>query len=611
MSAAGRRSAAGLALALLLGLHAGSAAAALRTVTVDTATVALANFGSHRGVTVTASCAPGTRLVGGGGYLRRVSDPAALPTNGLVLGGTTPSTGSSPVDLSVADGAVDPASWLTIANYTGVSEAGNQASTFALCAAAGGPSHTVVTTAARTGAVATQEVSPPNLATATCPAGARLIGGGAATRTPDQVDDGVTVGNGGNLKPLGSYPSDAAGVAAADGSTSADSWSAFGSAGITSATDTVTAFALCSTDDDPPAVQVARADVDGPDAQPGTTPTTATATCPESTRMLGGGYRVDETVAGVGSGLQPQQGYHMRGSHPGSPSAPPADGATDPSSWTALVQAGGQSLAPGKHMTTRAFAMCAMEPPAPASADLSLSIADDPDPVLVGGTLAYTLTVHNAGPSAADGVALTHALPAEVTFGSASPVACAHAAGTVTCALGTIAAGEDVTVAVHASADAAATLSTSASVTAATGDPDPSNDSATVQTSAELPARANPALTGQAPEAATLGATITDTATLADGDSPTGTITFDLYGPADAACAVPIASSTATVTGNGTYSSAGHATTATGTYRWIARYGGDGANEPAATACSDATQVVSVKAAPEPVKPDETVSSRN
>ena len=109
---------------------------------------------------------------------------------------------------------------------------------------------------------------------------------------------------------------------ATDGSTAADSWSAYGSAGITSPTDTVTAFALCSTDAGAPPVQVARADVDGPDAQPGTTPTTATATCPAGTRMLGGGYRVDETVAGVGSGLQPQQGYHMRGSHPGKRVAP-------------------------------------------------------------------------------------------------------------------------------------------------------------------------------------------------------------------------------------------------------------------------------------------------
>ncbi len=586
-----------MAVALAAGTS-GAAFAALPSVAVDAVTVPLADIGSHRGVTVTAACPAGSRLVGGGSYLRRVSDPAALPTNGLVLGATTPSTGSSPVDLSVADGALDPASWMSIANYTGVSEASNQASTFALCATAGGPAHTLVKTATRTGAVATQEVNPPNLATATCPAGARLVGGGAATRTPDQVDDGVTVGNNGNLKPLGSYPSDAAGVPAPDGSTAANSWSAYGSAGITSPTDTVTAFALCSSDAGTPPVHVARVDVDGPDAQPGTTPTIATATCPAGTRMLGGGYRVDETVAGAGSGLQPQQGYHMRGSHPGGPSTPAADGATDPASWTALVQAGGQNLSAGKHMTTRAFAMCVTEPPPAASADLSVAVADDPDPVLVGATLDYALTVHNAGPSAATDVVLSQTLPADVTFSSASPGSCTHVSGTVTCPLGAIASGDDVTVTVHVTADAPVTLTTSASVSAGTDDPAPGDNDATAQTAARLAVRAIPTIAGQAPATATLGATIADAAMLAGGASPSGTVTFDLYGPGDAGCATPIASSTAQVTGNGSYASGAHATTATGTYRWIARYSGDGANEPAETACADAAQAVSVKAAP-------------
>ena len=440
---------------------------------------------------------------------------------------------------------------------------------------------------------------PPEPRDRDLPAGARLIGGGAATRTPDQVDDGVTVSNNGNLKPLGNYPSDAAGLPAADGSTAADSWSAYGSAGITSPTDTVTAFALCSTDPGAPPVQVARADVDGPDAQPGTTPTTATATCPTGTRMLGGGYRVDETVAGVGSGLQPQQGYHMRGSHPGSASTPSADGAADPASWTALVQAGGQNLSAGKHMTTRAFAMCLTEPPPPASADLSLAIEDDPDPVVVGGTLDYTLTVHNAGPSAATGVVLTQTLPAEVTFSSASPGSCTHAAGTVTCPLGTIASGDDAVVMVHVVANAAATLSTSAAVSATTDDPTPAGNDATAQTAAQLPVRAIPTLIGVTPAMATLGAAIADAATLAGGDAPTGTINFDLYGPADVTCASRIERSTAQVTaGVGPYASAAYVTSATGTYRWIARYSGDGANEPAETACADAAQAVSVKAAP-------------
>ncbi len=360
-----------------------SAAVAVPTVTTSAVTTPMANFGSHRGITVSAQCGAGTRLVGGGGYLRNATDPAVLPTNGLVLGGTTASTGASPVDLAVADGATDPSTWMAIANFTGVSEAGDQASAFALCASGDGPSHTVVKAASRTGTNTAQEVSPPGLATATCPAGTRLIGGGATTNTPDQVNDGVTVGNGGNLKPLGDYPSDAAGAPAADGSTSATSWSAFGSAGVTTATDVVTAYALCSSDPATPPVQVERVDLDGPDAQPGTTITAASATCPATTRMLGGGYRVLESVNGVG-GLQPQQGYHMRGSYPSDTAASPpgavGDATLNADTWTALHQAGGQGLAAGKHMTTNAFAMCATDPVAPNAAT--------GDPTSVGGTSA-------------------------------------------------------------------------------------------------------------------------------------------------------------------------------------------------------------------------------
>ena len=85
-----------LSLWLAGGLSAPAPAAELPSVAVDVTTVGLADVGLHRGVTVSAACAAGSRLVGGGSYLRPAADPAALPTNGLVLGGTTASTGASP-----------------------------------------------------------------------------------------------------------------------------------------------------------------------------------------------------------------------------------------------------------------------------------------------------------------------------------------------------------------------------------------------------------------------------------------------------------------------------------------------------------------------------------
>jgi hypothetical protein len=62
------------------------------TVTVHATTAPMTIMTPHAGVTQTAGCPTGT-LVGGGGYLRNATDPSTLPTNGLVLGGTNPSTG--------------------------------------------------------------------------------------------------------------------------------------------------------------------------------------------------------------------------------------------------------------------------------------------------------------------------------------------------------------------------------------------------------------------------------------------------------------------------------------------------------------------------------------
>jgi uncharacterized repeat protein (TIGR01451 family) len=65
-------------------------------------------------------------------------------------------------------------------------------------------------------------------------------------------------------------------------------------------------------------------------------------------------------------------------------------------------------------------------------------ISDDTSPIRT-----YRISLQNRGPSDALGVLVTDTLPAGVTFESAVPSqgSCAQAAGTVTCALGTLAAG--------------------------------------------------------------------------------------------------------------------------------------------------------------------------
>jgi uncharacterized repeat protein (TIGR01451 family) len=114
--------------------------------------------------------------------------------------------------------------------------------------------------------------------------------------------------------------------------------------------------------------------------------------------------------------------------------------------------------------------------PLAAQADLEISKADSPDPVTVGDNLTYTITVTNNGPDAAANVVVTDILPSGVTFVSASP-GCVHAAGVVTCNLGTIAVGDSVTITIVVTVTAPGTISNTATVTSDTLDPNTANNS--------------------------------------------------------------------------------------------------------------------------------------
>ncbi len=118
-----------------------------------------------------------------------------------------------------------------------------------------------------------------------------------------------------------------------------------------------------------------------------------------------------------------------------------------------------------------------------ALADLSIAKSLSPGTGLAGTRVTSTLTVSNAGPTASAGVVVTDQLPAGVTFVSAatSQGNCAHSAGVVTCALGTVADGAvvdvDVVVEIPPGSTVASIVNV-ASVTAATADPEPGNNAA-------------------------------------------------------------------------------------------------------------------------------------
>ena len=110
------------------------------------------------------------------------------------------------------------------------------------------------------------------------------------------------------------------------------------------------------------------------------------------------------------------------------------------------------------------------------------------------------------------------------------------------------------------------------------------------------------ALTTRASGPVTRRGRISDTATLAGGAGPTGTISFRLYAPSDPTCAAtPATVSQSTVTGDGTYASAPYTAPTAGVYRFVARYSGDGANPPVATRCGDPGEAVTVTDPPPPV----------
>jgi hypothetical protein len=101
-------------------------------------------------------------------------------------------------------------------------------------------------------------------------------------------------------------------------------------------------------------------------------------------------------------------------------------------------------------------------------------------------------------------------------------------------------------------------------------------------------AAATPTLTTQASAPGfPVGVAIFDTATLGGGQNPTGTLTFNLFGPDNATCSgAPIFTSTKPVTGNANYTSDSFTTTQAGTYRWVTSYSGDANNNAAVSPCT-------------------------
>src|SRR5439155_17325260 len=75
------------------------------------------------------------------------------------------------------------------------------------------------------------------------------------------------------------------------------------------------------------------------------------------------------------------------------------------------------------------------QPPNNGIADIAITLADSPDPIMSGNNLTYTLSVVNNGPQTATGVKLADPLSPNTDFISvtSSQGTCKHADGTVVC----------------------------------------------------------------------------------------------------------------------------------------------------------------------------------
>lgn len=116
-------------------------------------------------------------------------------------------------------------------------------------------------------------------------------------------------------------------------------------------------------------------------------------------------------------------------------------------------------------------------------ADLAVALSDDPDPVVVGATLTYAISVTNNGPGVAGGVTVTDTLPAALTLMSAVPdVGSCSGNPAITCALGDLAASAVAHITITATPTAAGPVDNTASASTTSNDPTGSNNSASANT---------------------------------------------------------------------------------------------------------------------------------
>ncbi len=123
------------------------------------------------------------------------------------------------------------------------------------------------------------------------------------------------------------------------------------------------------------------------------------------------------------------------------------------------------------------------------TADLAIVKSVSPSALTAGQSATYTLRVSNAGPGSADSVDVTDSIPTGLTLISATGAewSCAETAPSIRCTRPSLPAGADappivVTVTVAEEAASTGSITNTAIVSSDTPDPDPSDNTSTLQT---------------------------------------------------------------------------------------------------------------------------------
>ena len=122
----------------------------------------------------------------------------------------------------------------------------------------------------------------------------------------------------------------------------------------------------------------------------------------------------------------------------------------------------------------------------PPSADLMVLVADDPDPVTVGSSLLYSVTISNLGPATAINVKLTNTLPASVSFVTATPSGYILIGNSVIFTnLGNLGSGSETAASITVQPTAGGEITDTATVSSIVTDPLKANNTVSVKTVVE------------------------------------------------------------------------------------------------------------------------------